>query len=106
MVIDMPRWQFLAILFLQTHVVASFVGLVITFAAGLTMVMAVLSEFGIWVPTGWWRVLAVTSAALSIVLMLLFFGFTKVLPVAVAAAMIWYTLSVTASEYGATAGAD
>jgi len=50
-------------------------------AAGV-LVLAALALVGIWVPFGWWKGLAVTGAVLSLLLMVLFFGFTKLVPIA------------------------
>lgn len=46
--------------------------------------LAVLAVLGIWVPFHWWRALAITGGALSLILMVLFFGLTKLLPIATA----------------------
>ncbi len=48
--------------------------------AGL-LVLAALAVIGWWVPFAWWRSLALAGAALSILLMVLFFGPTKLLPI-------------------------
>ncbi len=45
-------------------------------AAGLFF-LAALAVVGIWVPFGWWRVLAVGGAILSLFLMAAFFGPTN-----------------------------
>lgn len=42
--------------------------------------LAALAVVGIWVPFGWWRVLAMGGAILSLSLMAAFFGAAKVLP--------------------------
>ena len=65
-------------------------------AAGI-LVLAALAVAGLWVPAVWWRVLAATGAALSLVLMVSFFGITKLLPIAgavviLAAALNYWTL--------------
>lgn len=49
-------------------------------AAGL-LLLAALAVAGIWVPAGWWRPLVVAGAGLSVVLMALFFGPTKLIPI-------------------------
>lgn len=46
-----------------------------------------------WVPFGWWRLLAGGGAVLSLLLMVGFFGFTKVLPIALDIAVIWIAVS-------------
>src|SRR5829696_4933724 len=49
-------------------------------AAALMFILAALSVMGWWVPFGWWRVLAMGGAVLSLLLMAGFFGATKLLP--------------------------
>ena len=51
-------------------------------AAGM-LILAALAVIGLWVPFGWWRVLAAVGAVLSLGLMVLFFGPTKLLPMVV-----------------------
>jgi len=48
------------------------------------LILAVLAVLGIWVPFRWWRALAITGGVLSLVLMALFLGFPKLLPIATA----------------------
>ena len=48
--------------------------------AALLFILAALAVMGWWVPFGWWRPLAVGGAVLSLLLMVGFFGATKVLP--------------------------
>jgi hypothetical protein len=57
-------------------------------AAGLFF-LAALAVVGIWVPFGWWRVLAVGGAILSLFLMAAFFGPTKLLPMALDLVVVW-----------------
>lgn len=64
-------------------------GFFIAMAAAGLCAMAALAVLGIWVPTSWWRVLAVVGASLLVVLMAGFFGPTKILPILVALAAIW-----------------
>ena len=45
-------------------------------------ILAALAVVGWWVPFGWWRVLAIVGAILSLVLMVSFFGATKLVPMA------------------------
>ena len=70
-----------------------FAGLIIAMAGGLALVMAAMSVMGIWVPHAWWRALTMTGLILSVVLMVLFLGLTKVLPIAVGLFLIWYTVN-------------
>ena len=64
-------------------------GFWIAMAAAVLCAMAALAVLGIWVPTGWWRGLAVAGALLLVLLMVGFFGPTKVLPILVALGAIW-----------------
>jgi hypothetical protein len=48
------------------------------------LILAALAVAGIWVPFDWWRPLGITGAVLSLILMALFFGLTKLLPIATA----------------------
>jgi hypothetical protein len=57
-------------------------------AAGLFF-LAALAVVGIWVPFGWWRVLAMGGAILSLLLMVGFFGATKVLPMVLDLVVLW-----------------
>lgn len=61
-------------------------------AAG-ALLLAALAVVGIWIPFGWWRVLAIGGAALSLILMAGFFGPTKLLPMALDLILIWAVLS-------------
>ena len=48
---------------------------------------------GIWVPFGWWRVLAVGGAILSLFLMAASFGATKVLPMTLDLVVLWVAIT-------------
>ena len=61
-------------------------------SAGL-FVLAALAVVGIWVPFGWWRVLAAGGAILSFLLMAGFFGATKLLPMALDLVVVWAAVS-------------
>jgi hypothetical protein len=61
-------------------------------AAGV-LILAALAVGGILVPFFWWRALAVLGAGLSLVLMVLFFGPTKLLPMALALLIHWASLT-------------
>ena len=65
-----------------------FAGLVVAMSAATMLLLATLGVLGWWVPAGWWRGLAMGGAVALIVLMLLFFSPTKVLPIALALAVI------------------
>lgn len=53
------------------------------------LIVATLAVVGIWVPFTWWKVAAIAGAVVSIVLMAMFFGPTKVLPIALDIFLIW-----------------
>jgi len=57
-------------------------------AAGV-LALAALAVAGIWVPSAWWRPLATSGAVLLLGLMLVFFGPTKLLPLAAALATVY-----------------
>jgi hypothetical protein len=52
------------------------------------LILAALAVARIWVPFDWWRPLGITGAVLSLILMALFFGLTKLLPIATALAIL------------------
>jgi hypothetical protein len=58
-------------------------------AAAIRCGMAALAVLWIWVPTSWWRVCAAIGSSLLVVLMVGFFGPTKILPILAALAVIW-----------------
>jgi hypothetical protein len=61
--------------------------------AALLFILAALAVVGWWVPFGWWRVLASVGAILSLLLMVGFFGATKLPPMALDLLVLW--LAVT-----------
>jgi hypothetical protein len=61
-------------------------------AAGL-FILAALAVMGWWVPFGWWRVLAMGGAILSLLLMVGFFGATKLLPMALDLVVVWAAIT-------------
>jgi hypothetical protein len=61
--------------------------------AALLFILAALAVVGWWVPFGWWRVLASVGAILSLLLMVGFFGATKLPPIALDLLVLW--LAVT-----------
>ena len=58
-------------------------------AAALMFILAALAVMGWWVPFGWWRFLAMGGAIPSLLLMVGFFGATKLLPIALDLAVLW-----------------
>ena len=63
-------------------------GFFLAVTSGGALILAALAAARIWVPFAWWRPLAVTGAGLSLLLMTLFFGATKLLPIATAIVII------------------
>jgi hypothetical protein len=57
--------------------------------AAVAFFLAAIAVVGIWVPFGWWRVLAMGGAILSLLLMAGFFGATKLLPMALDLVVVW-----------------
>ena len=55
----------------------------------MSFILAALAVWRIWVPFGWWRVLAGGGAVLSLLLMAGFFGVRKVLPMALDLVVLW-----------------
>lgn len=64
-------------------------GFWIAMAAAVLCGMAALAVLGIWVPTTWWRGLAVAGASFLVLLMVGFFGPTKILPIVASLGAIW-----------------
>lgn len=64
-------------------------GLFLAATAATLFVLSALAVAGFWVPAGWWRLLAGAGAALSLVLMGLFPGPTKLLPMALDLVVLW-----------------
>jgi len=61
--------------------------------AALLFILAALAVMGWWVPFGWWRVLAMGGAILSLLLMVGFFGATKLLPMALDLVVLWAAIT-------------
>jgi hypothetical protein len=64
-------------------------GFWLAMGAAVLFAMAALAVLGIWVPTSWWRALAVGGALLLVLVMAGFFGPTKILPILAALAAMW-----------------
>ena len=69
------------------------VGVWLAGGAALLFILAALAVMGWWVPSGWRSVLATVGAILSLVLMVGFFGATKVLPIALDLFVVWVALT-------------
>jgi hypothetical protein len=67
-------------------------GLFLAMAAGGALLLAALAAAGLWVPQGWWSALAAVGAALLVCLMALFFGPTKLIPIAFALGTLYVAL--------------
>ena len=65
--------------------------------AATAFALAALAVVGIWVPSGWWRALAVTGATLLLFLTALFFGPTKLIPMAFALVTLYIALGKPAA---------
>jgi hypothetical protein len=63
-------------------------GFFLAVTSGGALILAALAAARIWVPFSWWRPLAAAGAGLSLLLMALFFGATKLLPIATAIVII------------------
>ena len=68
-------------------------GFYLAVIAGVLLIMAALAVGGLWVPFAWWRALAVGGAVVSLVLMTLFLGPTKLVPMAGDFAVLALTLT-------------
>lgn len=64
-------------------------GFVLATSAAVLFFLAAMAVVRIWVPFGWWRVLAGGGATLSLLLMAGFFGATKVLPMVLDLVVLW-----------------
>ena len=64
------------------------IGFFIAVSAASALLVAALALAGLWIPTEWWRPLTIGGAALSIAVMALFLGPSKVIPIVTALALI------------------
>jgi hypothetical protein len=67
-------------------------GFFLAATTGGVLILAALAVAGVWVPAGWWRPLASAGAALLVCLMALFFGPTKLVPLASALGTLYVAL--------------
>ena len=51
--------------------------------------VAALAVVGLWAPFRWWRWCAIAAAVLSLFLMFMFFGATKLIPIALDVFVLW-----------------
>jgi hypothetical protein len=68
-------------------------GFFLAVTAGTLLVLAALAVAGLWVPAAWSRPLAIAGAALLLTLMVLFFGPTKLIPIAFAVGTLYVALT-------------
>jgi hypothetical protein len=68
-------------------------GIVLAGSAAVVFFLAALAVAGIWVPFGWWRMLVMGGAILSLLLMAAFFGPTKLLPMALDLVVLWAAIT-------------
>lgn len=59
-------------------------GILMAITSASLFILAAMAVAGWWVPVSWWRPLAIAASGFSFVLMALFFGPTKVIPMACA----------------------
>ncbi len=67
-------------------------GVLLAITAASLSILAALAVAGWWVPTAWWRPLAIAGAGLLLVLLALFFGPTKIVPMAFALGTIYISV--------------
>ena len=72
------------------------IGFYIAMAAAALLALAALAVIGLWVPSAWSRPLAVGGGAALFALMALFFGPTKLIPMAFALATLYVALTYPA----------
>jgi hypothetical protein len=69
------------------------IGVWLAGGAVLLFILAALAVVGWWVPFGWWRIMAIGGAFLSLLLMVGFFGVTKLLPIALDLMVLWAAIT-------------
>jgi hypothetical protein len=68
-------------------------GFFLAVTTGGVFILAALAVLGWWIPTDWWRWLAAVGAVLLVGLMALFFGPTKLIPLAFALGTLYVALA-------------
>ena len=68
-------------------------GFSIAVTSGSLLFLAGLALIGLWIPFGWWRPLAVSGTAISLLLMISFFGPAKLIPIALDLLVLYVALS-------------
>lgn len=68
-------------------------GFFLAVTSAAIFICAALAVIGLRVPFGWWRALAIAGAILSLILMALFFGPTKLLPMALDLLVLWAVMT-------------
>ncbi len=64
-------------------------GFLLAVTSAVLFFVAALAVAGFWAPFGWWRWSALAAAVLSAFLMAMFFGPTKLIPIALDIFVIW-----------------
>ena len=64
-------------------------GFFLATGAAVLFILAALAVFGLLVPFSWWGALAIGGSILSLLLMVAFFGPTKLLPIALDLVVLW-----------------
>jgi hypothetical protein len=72
-------------------------GFFLAVTTGGVLALAALAVAGIWIPVGWWRVLATVGAALLLCLIVLFFGPTKLIPILFAVGTLYVAVNKPAA---------
>lgn len=68
-------------------------GILLALTTATVFIAAALAVAGVWVPSAWWRALAIVGAVLLVSLMALFFGPTKLIPIAFALGTLYIALA-------------
>lgn len=68
-------------------------GLFLALSAAALFILAALAAAGLWLPAGWIRALSAVGAVLLVCLLALFFGPTKLVPMAIALGSIYMALA-------------
>lgn len=69
------------------------IGVWLAGGAALLFILAALAVVGWWVPFSWWRLMAIGGAILSLLLMVGFFGATKLVPMALDLFVLWAAIT-------------
>ena len=70
-----------------------FSGFILAATTAVLFLLAALAVMGWWVSFGWWRVLAIGGAILSLLLMVAFFDPRKLLPIVLDLVVVWAAIT-------------